>query len=302
MKIKARSVLACIVVLFLVPSLFASGKKEMPEQKEKPIIAVSILPQSYFVQQIAGSLVDVVVLVGEGQSPHSYEPTPRQMAQLAQAQCWVISGTDFEVSLVPKITALYPELKIVDGTQGVAFRFLEQHDHEGEMAESPQGIEIDRHTWLGWENSLILSRHVKDALLEMLPEQRETIQNNYSQLVQDINDTFEELKDSLAQLDGRTVFVYHPSFGYFFDEFGIVQEAVETGGKEPTAKSLGDLIAKAKEDQVAAIFVQVQFPVRAATTVAEAVGAQVISLDPLAEDWLGNIRQMGTALLSAIER
>jgi zinc transport system substrate-binding protein len=302
MKIKTRAALACIVVLFLVPALFASGKKEIPAQGEKPIVAVSILPQAYFVRQIAGSLVDVVVLVGEGQSPHAYEPTPRQMAQLAQAGCWVLSGTDFEISLLPKISALYPKLKIVDGTQGVVFRSLDQHDHEGEQTASPQGIEIDRHTWLGWENSLILSSHVKDLLIEMLPGQRETLESNYSQLVQDINDTFEELKVSLAQLKGRTVFVYHPSFGYFFDAFGIVQEAVETGGKEPTAKGLGDLIAKAKEDQVAAIFVQVQFPVQAATTVAEAVGAQVIALDPLAEDWLDNIRQMGKALLFATER
>jgi zinc transport system substrate-binding protein len=302
MKIKNRVILASIVVLFLVPALFAAGKNEIPAQGEKPIVAVSILPQAYFVHQIAGSLVDVVVLVGEGQSPHAYEPTPRQMAQLAQAGCWVLSGTDFEISLLPKISALYPELNIVDGTQGVVLRSLDQHDHEDEETASPQGIEIDRHTWLGWENSLILSNHVKDALLEMLPGQRETIENNYSKLVQDINDTFEELKVSLAQLKGRTVFVYHPAFGYFFDAFGIVQEAVETGGKEPTAKSLGDLIAKAKEDQVAAIFVQVQFPVQAATTVAEAVGAQVIALDPLAEDWLDNIRQMGKALLFATER
>jgi zinc transport system substrate-binding protein len=302
MKIKTRAILACLVLLFLVPALFASGKKEIPSQEVKPIIAVSILPQAYFVRQIAGSLVDVVVLVGQGQSPHAYEPTPRQMAQLAQASCWILSKTDFELSLEPKIAALYPDLEIVDGTEGVVFRSLEQHAEEGEVSVSPQGLEIDRHTWLGWKNSLLLSLHIKNMLIGLLPDEQATFESNYASLVQDINETFGELKDSLSLLNGRTVFVYHPSFGYFFDEFGIIQEAVETGGKEPTAKSLGDLIAKAKEDQVAAIFVQVQFPVHAATTVAEAVGAQVIALDPLAEDWLDNIRQMGKALLSATER
>ena len=95
--------------------------------------------------------------------------------------------------------------------------------------------------------------------------------------------------------------MYHPSFGYFLDEFGIRQQAVETGGKSPGPRDLSRLIALAKEEQPAAIFVQSQFPVSAAKTVADATGAELISLDPLAPDWLANIREMGEALKITIK-
>jgi zinc transport system substrate-binding protein len=97
-------------------------------------------------------------------------------------------------------------------------------------------------------------------------------------------------------LAGSTVFVYHPSFGYLFDEFGIIQKAVETGGKEPTAKNLTRLINEARAADVSIIFVQAQFPVNAARNVAEAIGAQVVPLDPLAYDWMENIRTIGETL------
>jgi zinc transport system substrate-binding protein len=90
--------------------------------------------------------------------------------------------------------------------------------------------------------------------------------------------------------------VYHPAFGYFLDEFGIIQEAVETGGKEPTPRQLGRLIEKARAEKVKVIFVQAQFPAESARTAAAAAGAELVSLDPLAPDWLANISVMGEAL------
>ncbi|WP_320129957.1 metal ABC transporter solute-binding protein, Zn/Mn family [uncultured Sphaerochaeta sp.] len=300
MKQKIRIVLAMSFFLAVLPGLFANGTKEVASVSEKPMIAVSILPQKYFVDRIAGSLVDVVVLVGEGQDPHSYEPTPLQMTQLAKASCWILSKTDFELSLQPKIASLYPKLDMIDGTEGVNLRYLEHHVEEsGE--DVPQGTEIDRHTWLGLQGSLVLAGHIKDSLVALLPQDKALLEKNYEELVSDIQTTFTELKASLAPLKGRTVFVYHPAFGYLLDDLGMIQEAVETGGKEPTAKALGQLIAQAKADKAAVIFVQAQFPVNAAETVAKAVGAKVVSLDPLAENWLDNIHLIGNSLLTALE-
>jgi zinc transport system substrate-binding protein len=91
----------------------------------KPLVVVSILPQAWFVDQVAGDRVRLVVLAGPGQNPHSYEPSPRQMNELAEAKVWILSGSEFEISLRPKIENLFPGLQIVDGTAGVRFRSLE---------------------------------------------------------------------------------------------------------------------------------------------------------------------------------
>ena len=301
---KNNRILYSIVILLVLATglLFSQGKAEEQNPEGKPTLALSILPQEYFVQRIAGDLVNSVVLVGEGQSPHSYEPTPSQMALLAQAKAWILSGTDFELVLEDKVSSLYPNLLVIDGTEGVTFRFLEAHDHEEQETHAIEedSLERDRHTWLGWESAKILAGHVLETTILLLPEQKTLLEANYQQLITDIDTTFLTLKEKLAPLAGRKVFVYHPAFGYFFDEFSLIQEAVEIGGKEPTAKDLSLLIQKAKSEKAVALFVQKQFPLASAETVAKAAGTKVLALDPLARDWMENIRAMGDVLLSTV--
>jgi zinc transport system substrate-binding protein len=271
---------------------------------------VSIVPQAYFAGRIGGGLTEIMVLAGPGQNPHSYEPTPRQFSELARASVWILSGTEFEISLRPKIEALFPGLPVIDGTEGVRFRYLEAHGHEdegeeggGSSAESPieHFMERDRHTWLGLEPAKIMAFHIRDALCAADGANAEAYRKNCEALVRDMEDEFDSLRRELAPLRGKTVFVYHPAFGYFLDEFGIIQEAVETGGKEPSPRVLGQLIEKAKAEKVRVIFVQAQFPAEAARTAAKAAGAELVSLDPLAAGWLANIRTMGEALKRAVE-
>ena len=264
-------------------------------------VAVSILPQQYFLERIGGDRVKALVLVGPGQSPHSYEPTPAQMAALSGAKAWILSGTDFEEGLKPAVAAQFPKLKIVDGTKGVTFRMLQ--DYEKELGEEEHhdhhDSNVDRHTWLGHAPAKIMAGHIRDALVTVDPAGKSVYDANYASLVKDVDAVFADLKTSLAPLSGKTVMVFHPAFGYFLDEIGMKQESVETGGKEPTAKALSSLIAKAKADRVPAIFVQAQFPVNAAKTIAAEAGAQVVMLDPLAKDWLANVQKIGEALKKA---
>jgi zinc transport system substrate-binding protein len=275
------------------------GAARNPQLKENPLIAVSILPQIWFVDRVSGGRARTFALAGPGQNPHNYEPSPRQIRSLAEAAAWILSGAEFEISLRPKVAALFPNLRIVDGTAGVAFRLLEEH---ADADDTHSETEIDRHTWLGSAPAKILAAHIRDTLAQADPSNAGYYAENYETLARDIDREFDILRNDLAPLKGRSVFVYHPSFGYFLDEFGIRQEAVETGGKEPGPRALNRLIALAKQEQPAAIFVQAQFPVTAAKTLAASAGAELVSLDPLARDWLANIRLMGAALKSVNEQ
>lgn len=292
---------------------------------DKLLVAVSILPQKFFVERIAGERVEVLVVVGEGQSPHSYEPSPRQLERLSRAAFWLLSGTDFEQSLEPKLRNLYPQLSIVDGTAGVTFRVLdahshgdEDHDEEGhaedghaddehaddehaddEADQAPGELELDRHTWLGREPAKIMAGHILAALERTDPAHTDEYRARHAALIAEIDGRFDELADLLAPMAGQKVLVFHPAFGYFLDEFGLVQVAVETGGKEPTPKALATLVNEAREEGARAIFVQAQFPVESARSIAASLGAEVLPLDPLAADWLDNIRVMGETLVKA---
>ena len=293
------SIIALLLVSLAFP-LAGQGVKERPEQQQLTV-AVSILPHQAAVDRISGGLARTVVLVGPGQSPHAYEPTPRQMSELSQADLWLLSGTEFEHALEDKIAELYPDLDIIDGTEGVTFRTLEAHDHGEEDLEAENHEESrDQHTWLGREPYLQFINHALQAMKDHDPVNAAAYERNAAAYLAEIDQSFESLRAELADLKGETVLVFHPAFGYFLDEFGIDQEAIETGGKEPTARVLSSIISEAIEDGIKTVFVQEQFPTSAAESVADAIGGSVVALNPLAYDWLENIRRMGNALRNSL--
>ncbi len=317
----ARFPLVAIFALAALAGAWAGAGGPGATPASAPTVVVSILPQSEFVARIAGGKVKILTLVGPGASPHSYEPTPRQMADLSGASLWLtVGGVEFEKAFLPKVKALYPRLRIVDTAAGVKFRTLESHSHAGEAAApaaapssaaakaapaasapavDPEGG-IDPHVWLGRDAVKVQLAAATEALCALLPAEAAQFRKNRNAYVAEIDAAFTSLAKELAPLKGKKVFVYHPSFGYFFDSFGILQEAVELGGKEPTQKSLAALIAEAKADGAKVVFVQKQFSTNAARTVAAAIGGVVVEVDPLAPDWLANIKAMGDALTRAI--
>jgi zinc transport system substrate-binding protein len=265
-----------------------------PQTGGKPLAAVSILPQRYFVERIAGDRFRTLAIVGPGQSPHTYEPSPRQMADLSGAAVWFTVGVEFERALAPKISSLYPALRIVDTSAKVVFRELGAHGHEGEESGK------DPHIWLGRAAVIAQTLVIRDELVRMDPAGEATFKRNYDSFIRDLGAVFDGLARDLAPLRGKPVFVYHPSFGYLFDELGIEQVAVETGGKEPTQRGLSELAARARKEGAAAIFVQAQFPTAAAKTLAKAIGGSVVPMDALAPDWLDNLNRMGISLRGAL--
>ena len=298
-------ILSFCLYLFLIylPKFFSSQNHEnLVRVNSKPLLALSIIPQEYFALKIGGDRIETMVLAGPGQNPHNFEPAPRQIQDLARADAWVLSGTEFEIGLESKIRALFPHLRVVDGTQGISFRSLESGEHSGaDEADHAHG-EFDRHYWLGQQGAELICLHIRDTLCAVDEDNAQFYRDNCEAQVREIQLEFGKLKLELGILKGKTVFVYHPAFGYFLNEFGINQEAVETGGKEPTPRILAELIARAKEEKVRVIFVQAQFPAESGRAVADAIGAELVVLDPLAPDWLANIREMGEALIRAAEK
>ncbi len=287
-----RAVFLPVFAALCIASVSAAGQAV-------PTIAVSILPQSEFVARIGGDRVRILTLVGPGASPHSYEPTPRQMAELSGASIWFSIGVEFENALLPKVKSLYPKLRIVNSAKGVAFRTLETHtDAAAPDAHAGEGG-IDPHVWLGLDAVRLQLATIRDALIEFKPANAAYFRANHDTYRREIDALFADLSKQLAPLRGATAYVYHPSFGYFLDNFGIRQEAVEVGGKEPTQKTLALLIKNAKADGAKVIFVQKQFSSAAAQTVAAAIGGVVVQIDPLAGNWLENIGIMGEALKRA---
>ena len=298
MKRVLRMLFLLLFVLALTGASFAQTKK--PALK----IAVSIPPMQEWVSRIAGDRASITLVLPPGSSPHAFEPSPRQLAELGQADVWFTISVEYEYPLRPKVSAMFPKLSIVDVTKNVKFRTLRPEEQEIDEPASagqldPALTNRDQHTWLGYEQAKAEITLIRDTLIAKDPAGTEVYKKNCDAYLKEIDAVYTALRAKLAPLAGSKVFVYHPAFGYFLDMFNITQEAVELGGKEPTQKELTALVELAKKEKAKAVFVQAQFSQSAAQAVAKAVGAAVVPIDPLASDWLANLERIGQALLNA---
>jgi len=254
-------------------------------------VFVSILPQAYFVERVGGTHVEVEVLVGPGQSPATFEPTPQQMTKLSQTSVYFSIGVPFEKRLVEKIQATLTNLRIIDTRQGIKLRTMQDEHHGGSS---------DPHIWLNPNLVKIQATTICDELCRLDPQNAAEYRKNLKAFKTDLHEVDTRIAQMLAPLRGRKFYVFHPSFGYFADAYGLTQVAVEMEGKEPGAKELASLINQAIEDSVKVIFVQPQFSARSTKAVAEAIGGVVVLIDPLAKDYLQNLEDIAEKIVRVL--
>lgn len=280
----------CIVTLIL-----SAAGQAMSADKAK--VFVSIAPHSYFVKAIGGDLVEVEVLVPSGQSPATYEPTPGQLARLAEADVLFTTGVPFEKRLLKKISEGFDNLRIVAMHADIKLRAIERHDggdHDHEGVGDP-------HVWLDPTLAARQADVIAGTLSEFNPSHGTFFAANLGELHRQIDSIHAVISTMLTPLHGKTMYVFHPAFGYFADAYGLKQEAIEKHGKEPSARQLAALIDEADHEGARVLFVQPQFSKRQAEAVGESIGAKIVTLDPLSEDYINNLYDMASAVAHAFE-
>jgi len=303
---RKRYVLMTLILLF-VGLWVASPAKAEVKAAGKVRAFVSILPIAYFVERVGGSNVEVGVLVGPGQDPHTFEPTPKLVVRLADAQVLFKMGFPFEETLIKKVGSTFKKPEVVDLQQGIKLRSITGEEADAEEREHVHGKakehehshndgDMDRHTWLDPQLAKTQAQTIADTLIRIDPNHRQQYEKNLKAFQTDLDALHEQLAKALAPVKGKSFFVFHPAYGYFGDAYGLKQVPVQIGGKEPTAKQLARLMDSAKKNGVKVIFVQSQFSKKSAEALAKAIGGAVVPLDPLAPDYLKNLREMAAKL------
>ena len=281
-------------ILFLALPCWATSTLAAPAKKVR--IFVTVPPQAYLAERIGGEAVEVHTLVGKGQDPHTFEPTPRQAAALAGASLFFTVDIPFEKRLAAKIAAGNRHLLIVDSTRGMVRLPTEEAHHETHAKEDHADNEADPHLWLAPDNLRIMAANMAAALSSVMPERKEALHKNLAALQSEISALNKRLTTTLAPHRGKTFYVFHPAFAYFAQAYGLKQKAVEISGKSPTPRQLSALIRQAREDRVRTIFVQPQFDRKSADTVAQAINGTVASIDPLDREVLRNLAAIAAAI------
>ena len=265
-------------------------------------VFVTIAPQKYFVEKIGGGLVNVSVLVPTGANPHTYEPKPRQMVDLSKSALYFAVGIDLEKSWLKKITGTNFRLRIIRTDEGIEKITItgHSHNHSGEKLnrrnEAP-----DPHIWLSPKLVRIQAGHIKEALIAADPQNQAGYEERYGLFLQEIDELDAELTELFAAGKNKRFLTFHPSWGYFARDYGLIQVPIEMEGKEPKPAQLQRLVSQASRQGIKVVFVQPQLSDKSAALIAQAVKGEIIHVDPLAENWTDNLRKTGRLFVNSMK-
>ncbi len=296
-------------IFFISAVYFFSGYGDQNIQKDKEsfqkeiiTVFVTIAPQKYIVSRIAGNKASVFVMTSPGQNPHNYEPLPLQMETLSKTDIFFLIGFGFERGWIEKVKPSHKNIDFVDTSSAVNPRKIEKiqelagihkeecegsdcHHHENDNSDDP-------HTWLSPENTRKIARLITDKLKSKAPADGDYFEENLALFLKDLDEKDMEIKAAFSKISSKNLMVFHPSWGYFCDYYGLKQIPIEIDGKNPGSKELSSIIEFAKKEKIKVIFIQSQFSTADAKAVAEAIDGIVVSIDPLAENYLENLKTM----------
>ena len=300
-------VVKLLLGLIIITILFANcSKKESNDliiNNEEIIVSVSILPQKFFVQKIAGDKVTVNTLIPNGASPTLYEPNPMQLKELEKSSIYFKVGHPnfpFEKRCFEELTKNNKNLLSIDMFKGVNYiSYADEHHHHShdKKDNNTKKIHTDSHLWTSPENVKVAAAVILESLSKIDSKNVGFYKKRYDKFIEEINLLQNRIKTLFNNNKSNKKFlVFHPSWGYFANEYNLEQFSVEVDGKTPSAKSLMDVVKKAKENNIKVIFVQEGFSNSSAKVIAKELDADVITISPLRENWLENIEDVARVI------
>lgn len=287
---RGRSFALLGVLLLALTMASCRGGKDKEERSgpaaapgEKPlVVAVTLAPQRYFVESLAGDRAAVEVLLPPGANHETYEPTIRTLTGLQGARLWFQVGPaifPFETAWSAKVLAAAPGMKAVDTSTGVPL------------------LDANPHIWLSPKRVVLQARTMARALAAQDPAGKAEYEQRLASFEQQLAALDRELASLLEPVRGRSLVIFHPSWDYFAHDYGFSFLAIEQEGHVPGAAGLERLLAEARQAGARDVFVEPHVSSRLASTVAGELGGQVVVIDPLPLDWPDGLRRAARTIV-----
>ncbi|MDY7094950.1 MAG: zinc ABC transporter substrate-binding protein [Acidobacteriota bacterium] len=273
--------IAWLLLLGLLPTSLLTGCAEPPQLLQKaPVTATATIePLGYLLDRVGGERVDVQVLIPTGRSPHEYEPRPGDLKALLESDLLLRVGHPsfaFEERLLESTTERSPDLQQIS--------LMEVAGTAVEGLEEP-------HPWLAPPVLELIARELGERLAEIDPEGADGYRQRAEAFAAEARALEAELAQFLAASPCRAFLVDHPAWGAFARRYGLVELAIEHGGKEPGPASLQHTVEAARVARIQLMLVRPGRPEATSLSVARALGAETEVLDPLSRDIPATLRK-----------
>ncbi|GHU71600.1 zinc ABC transporter substrate-binding protein [Bacteroidia bacterium] len=245
-------------------------------------ITVTIEPQRYFAEQLAGDLFEFTTMVPPGLSPESYDPTPQQMTQLAHSRAYFAIGKiGFENVWLDRLKENNPQTLFFDNSEGIDWIVAESHEEHSGHHHSAE----DPHIWISPHEVQIIIRNMYHALVQLDPENAAVYQSNYEKLTKEIDEIASQVEEYLNRAPVKSFVIYHPALTYLARDYGLKQYAIENEGKEPSPEQLKSLVDRIKREKIRTVFIQQEFDRKNAEIIARETGCRLEPIYTLSYQW-----------------
>jgi zinc transport system substrate-binding protein len=281
-----NTIIAIMLIVILTAGCITTDQNQEDDQRIN--IVTTIAPMQEFAEKVGGDKVRVTALVPPGGDPHTYEPAPNQLVELSKAQLYVEvgSGIDFEISWLDKLKSINNKMIFVNASENIALINSTDPDEEG----------MDPHTWTSIRNAKIMVRNIYEGLAEIDPANKEYYAKNRDDYLVELTALDMSLSETLKEKENKKFIIYHPSLGYFAQDYGLEQIAIERSGKEPTPQWMQRIIDTAKAENITVVLVSPEFSTASADMIASEIHGRVVQINPLRKDYARGIRETAAAI------
>lgn len=254
------------------------GISNSQKQSEKPTIVTTNFPAYDFTRAIAGDKVEIKMLLKPGTEMHDYEPSPSDIIDIQKSKLFVYNGGESDEWVEEILESLEPNktLKMTD-----AVELVEEEVVEGMETQTDEEPEFDEHVWTSPKNAKKIVNHIKDALVEIFPEDRASFEQNaadYTVKLDELDNIFQRIVDN----GKRKTIVFGDRFPlrYFADEYGLDYYAAFPGcseQNEASSATVAFLVDKVKSEEIPVVFKIEMSSSKLAQTIANEAGAKVLT-------------------------
>lgn len=283
---KIKQILSIFALLLLFVG--CAERKVMVENRA----IVSIAPLKPLVESILGDDFEVSVLVPQGASPETFEPTPKQLREVETARFVFGTGVlEFEQELLHRIAR---NEQIINTSQGI--ELIQGSCSHAHHSHHNHAHGVDPHIWCSPKSLIGMSRNIYSAIITEMPDSVK-YKMAYNDLIIKLSELHKDVADKCWEKPYTTFMIYHPALTYLARDYGLIQVAVENEGKEPSAKHLAHIIELAREKEIKHILYQSEFPASSVEIICRDIDATAVEINPLDEDIFTNIRNIVTLIM-----
>ncbi len=282
--------ISLLILLLLV--LILCGCVSPRDGSAQVKVVATIIPLGEFVRALGGDRVAVSVLVPPGADPHTFEPSPSQIREIANADACIENDVGLE-SWMGNILKVNSHMLVVDTSRGISLI-------GGEAASAGSTGTMDAHIWLSPRNAVIQVQNICDGLITVDPDGKDYYINNRDNYVTKLMELDAYLNRTFAGTKKKKFVVLHPAWIYFARDFGLEQISIEAEEKEPGPRYLAEVVDAARANNITTVFVEPQYNPKMAEVIAKEIGGKVVSIDDLAPDYIDNLKSVGEKIAESL--